>query len=141
MQALKASSVPDNVRVRNCNFLADGGASDDTFRVYGSGVALTSVSTVSAGATTVTATGARVPEWTTVDTVFASIQPASSDDRAPFERRGVFVSHKVFIAEDPGVTEGDRIGRGVTVKYMIHGVKNVMDRGELWVLYCEEMKA
>jgi hypothetical protein len=58
LQALKASSVPDNVRVRNCNFIADGGASDDVFRVYGSGVALTSVSTVAANATTVTATGA-----------------------------------------------------------------------------------
>jgi hypothetical protein len=58
LQALKASSAPDNVTVRNCAFLADGGASDDTFRVYGLGVALTSVSTVSAGATTVTATGA-----------------------------------------------------------------------------------
>jgi hypothetical protein len=58
LSALKASGAPDNVTIRNCNFLPDGGTSDDTFRVYGAGVALTSVGTVSAGATTVTATGA-----------------------------------------------------------------------------------
>lgn len=91
---------------------------------------------------TVSDTGARAPSWTTVDTVFASVQPASSDDRAPFERRGLFVTHKIYIAEDPGITEGDRIGRyGTTKKYIVHGVKDVMDRSELWVLYCEEMKS
>lgn len=58
LQALKASGAPDNVTVRNCSFLADGGASDFVFNVFGSGVSLTSVGTVTAGATTLTATGA-----------------------------------------------------------------------------------
>jgi head-tail adaptor len=90
---------------------------------------------------TVTDTGARKASYATVDTVFASIQPASSNDRAPFERRGIFVTHKVFVAENPGITEGDRIGRyGTSIKYLVHGVKDVQDRGELYVLYCEEMK-
>jgi len=56
--AYKDSGAPDNVTWRNSNFLADGSTSASVIKVFGSGTGLTSVSTVSAGATTVTATGA-----------------------------------------------------------------------------------
>jgi SPP1 family predicted phage head-tail adaptor len=83
--------------------------------------------------------GNRIPAWTNYKTLWAWKQPMSSDTRIQYERREISVDAKIFVAETPSMSEGDRIvATGGT--YYIHGVVNQAGLSRLWRLDVEEVK-
>lgn len=87
---------------------------------------------------TKTATGASARTWPTASgTGRGWVQPASSSERQRFMQAQLIVTHKILLAEDPGLGEGDRILWGAT--YMVvRGSKNACTTDELWILYVEQ---
>lgn len=81
----------------------------------------------------------RIDTWTTSDTIWGWKQPTSSALRTQYEERGILVTCKVFVAEDPVATEGDRLDIGGT-KYLVRGVVDQSGTGTLWRIDCEEVK-
>lgn len=84
--------------------------------------------------------GSKTPSWPTVTkTLTGWRQNIGSDLRILYERRELNVTHKIFVAEDPGASEGDVIViEGVT--HLIRGIINQAGLSRLWRIDCEETR-
>jgi len=89
---------------------------------------------------TKTVSGALTISYPTVDaTVWCLLLPASSADRARYQRRQLNITHTAWVAEEPDAEiEGCRLKYG-SICYYIHGVRDLLERGELWALDVEEV--
>lgn len=89
---------------------------------------------------TVSVTGARQISYDAAQsTVWVLLLPAGADTRARYAQRGVIVTHAAWIAEDPGSElEGARLLYD-SRRFLIHGTRDVLERGELWQLDVEEL--
>ena len=95
--------------------------------------------TIQTRSLTVNAGGDRTPTWATGNTMRGWKQDIGSSLREQYLARDLVVTHKVFVPEDPGATEGDRLVIGSS-KFLIQGVINQAGLGKLWRLDVEEVK-
>ncbi len=83
--------------------------------------------------------GGSAASWSTRTTVAAFVQEASASIRRAYERRGLRVTHTVYVHEDPGCAEGDRLDRG-GVKMIVRGVVDQAGLGRLWRIDADERR-
>ena len=114
---------------------SDVSVSEEEDYIYDEGQQIT----VETRAQTIGARGARTSTWTTANTIWGWKQPTSSAIRIKYEERGILVTSKVFVAENPSVTEGDRLDISGT-KFLVRGVVDQSGTGTLWRIDCEEVK-
>ncbi len=82
--------------------------------------------------------GGRNPSWQAVASdVPAWVQDASATVRELYGRRGIEVTHRVYVDRDLGLQEGDRIlfaGRNM----LVIGATNAAGLGRLWHIDVQE---
>jgi len=87
---------------------------------------------------------ARTSTWTDSHTAYGWMQPiglqAGSVLLIQYEKRELKVSHKVWFAEDPLATEGDRIQKADGTSFVIRGVTDQAGINRLWRVDVEELK-
>lgn len=79
-----------------------------------------------------------VNTWTAYKTIQAWKQPIGSDLRDTYERRGLNVDSKWFMATDPEVREGDRIRIASGKTYVVRGIIDQAGLGRVWRLDTQE---
>lgn len=71
----------------------------------------------------------------------ASVQPLSDQEQQKFAARQLFVTHAVYLDQDPGVLKGDVFRHDVTGKdYVILSFQDQAGRGRLWAAYAREQQ-
>ena len=82
--------------------------------------------------------GARVNSYSTQDTMWGWRQPLSSSERQSFAERSIYVTEKVFTAQNPYVDEGDRLVFE-SKTYVVRGTVDQAGRGSLYRINVEEV--
>jgi len=80
-----------------------------------------------------------VNTWAKYKKMWAWRQPISSADQIQYERRGLHVTSKWFMARDPELREGDRIRTYDGVVYVVRGTINQAGLGRLWRVDTEQV--
>lgn len=96
------------------------------------------VMTVEAKTEIVGTRGERESTWAASDLIQGWKQPVSSSEKVEYEKRGLSITSKIFMAENPSCGEGDRIGIAGK-KYVIRGVTDMSGEGTLWRVDCDEV--
>jgi head-tail adaptor len=84
--------------------------------------------------------GTQTYTWTNYKSMYAWLQPAAGSLRERYMRREMFVTHSAYVAEDPGVSEGDRLVDSSSTEYIIHSTEDQAGLSRLWMLPLEETK-
>lgn len=83
---------------------------------------------------------ARTSTWTDSHTAYGWMQPIGSNLALQYEQRELTVTNKVWFAEDPLATEGDRIQAADGTTFVIRGVVDQAGLNRLWRIDVEEQK-
>jgi len=67
-----------------------------------------------------------------------SAQPASAITIEQYQRRGIAVTHRIYVAGDVGAQEGDTLAIGAR-RLVVRGIRNVAGMGHMWELDCAEV--
>jgi len=70
--------------------------------------------------------------WSTFATLTGWLQPVSSRERASYSQRDIEITHKLYLASDPAVVEGDRATIGGVTYRVVSASLDQAGVGEVW---------
>jgi len=86
------------------------------------------------------ASGGTIRAWAAIYTGKVNRQSATPQEVDQFSRRGVDISHKIYMASDPGVALGDRWNEGGSLFQVQGPAKDMGDRGQAFCVFVMQVK-